>query len=301
MSTWRIGRGDRSVSGGRHPILPPERGHVARRRCGRARAVAACGARHCTGPDPSQRYARASTCSCVASGRYSGRSATARSSSTQGGGGTGLEVEQGAGDQVGEDPDAVDRADLEAGAGQQRGDLVGGEPGPGATGRRRVVVEQGEGLGEVAGHGAGDDGGVPLGDQQGERAAGAQHLADRGQGGGRVVDHLEHAVAEHHVGAAGGDQSGRSERSPCAPPTVDADLAGPAVQRGQGVGAGVDHGDPVAELGHPDREAAGAAADVERRRGVGRPRTAGQRVPHHGGAGAVARRSLAVRLTWRQP
>ena len=49
----------------------------------------------------------------------------------EGGGGTGLEVEQGAGDQVGEDPDAVDRDDLEAGLGQERGDLVRGEPVPG--------------------------------------------------------------------------------------------------------------------------------------------------------------------------
>ena len=38
----------------------------------------------------------------------------------QGRGGAGLEVEQGAGDQVGEDPDAVHRVDGEAGAVEQR-------------------------------------------------------------------------------------------------------------------------------------------------------------------------------------
>ena len=49
-------------------------------------------------------------------------------------------------------------------------------------------------------------------------------------------------------------------------------LGGAALQRGQRVGAGVDHGDPVAEPGERDREAAGAAADVEdvEDRGVGR-------------------------------
>ena len=62
-----------------------------------------------------------------------------------------------------------------------------------------------QGLLEVAGHRPGDHGGVPLGDQQAERAAGAQHRADRGQRGGGVVDDLEHAVAEHQVGAVGAD------------------------------------------------------------------------------------------------
>ena len=40
-------------------------------------------------------------------------------------------------------------------------------------------------------------------------------------------------------------------------------LAGPAQQRGQGVGAGVDDGDPVAGLGQRDGEPAGAPADVD--------------------------------------
>ena len=96
-----------------------------------------------------------------------------------------------------------------------------------------------------------------------EPAAGAEHLADRGQGGGGVVDHLEHAVAEHHVGAGGTGQLEQGAEVALLAGDLDAVLAGPAGQGGQGVGAGVDHGDPVAEPGHPDREAAGAAADVE--------------------------------------
>ena len=154
------------------------------------------------------------------------------------------------------------------------------------------VVEQRQRLGEVAGHGAGDDRGVPLGDQEREPAAGAEHLADRGQCGGGVVDHLEHAVAEHHVGAGGTGQLEQGAEVALLAGDLDAVLAGPAVQRGQGVGAGVDHGDPVAEPGHPDREPAGAAADVEDVEpglvDTRSARTGPSAVPDHGGAGAVA-------------
>ena len=152
----------------------------------------------------------------------------------------------------------------------------------------RRVVEQRQRLGDVAGHGAGDDRGVPLGDQEREPAAGAEHLADRGQCGGGVVDHLEHAVAEHHVGAGGTGQLEQGAEVTLLAGDLDAVLAGPAGQGGQGVGAGVDHGDPVAEPGHPDREAAGAAADVEDvEPGLVAARDPSA-VPDHGGAGAVA-------------
>ena len=77
-----------------------------------------------------------------------------------------------------------------------------GEPTTGAA-RRLGPVEDRPGLLEVTGHGAGDHGGVPLGDQQAEHATGTQHLGDRGERGCRVVDDLEDAVAEHDVGAAG--------------------------------------------------------------------------------------------------
>ena len=122
--------------------------------------------------------------------------------------------------------------------------------------------------------------------------------ADRGQRGGRVVDDLEHAVAEHHVGAAGG-RPASSRRAEVALLTGDLDavLAGPAGQRGQGVGAGVDHGDPVAEPGHPDREAAGAAADVDDvEPGLSSPSSTDPSASHTTAVRALSRRSLADRL-----
>ena len=85
---------------------------------------------------------------------------------------------------------------------------------------------------------------------------------------------------------------------PAASPCTRADAAtpasrGPALERGERVGAGVDDGDPVAELGQRHGEAAGAAAgveDVERRApaGAGRRDSLAQHVPHHGGAGRAA-------------
>ena len=69
---------------------------------------------------------------------------------------------------------------------------------------------------------------------------------------------------------------------------LDAHLAGPAAEGGQGVGAGVDHGDLVTELGEPDREAAGAAADVDDPQAGCSVECALERLPHHRGAGAAA-------------
>ena len=55
-----------------------------------------------------------------------------------------------------------------------------------------------------------------------------------------------------------------------ADPLADAGGVGPAAQGGQGVGAGVDDGDVVAEPGQRDGEHAAAAADVEHpQRGAG--------------------------------
>ncbi len=55
---------------------------------------------------------------------------------------------------------------------------------------------------------------------------------------------------------------------------LDAGLAGPAGQGGQGVGARVDDGDPMAERRERHREATGAAAEVE---DVERPGSSGSR------------------------
>ena len=129
----------------------------------------------------------------------------------------------------------------------------------------------------MAGHRAGDDRGVPLVDQQAEGAAGAEHSRERGQRGGRVVDDLQDAVAEHHVGpllltrlftGVGqqvGQQVGQVLEAALATgdPVGDTALVGSTGQDREGVRAGVDDHHPVAELGDPDREPAGAAADVD--------------------------------------
>ncbi len=148
------------------------------------------------------------------------------------------------------------------------------------------------GLLEVAGHRPRHHRGVPLGDEQAEHAAGAQHLGDRGQRGGRVVDDLEHAVAQHHVGAGGaGDvEQGGQVALLAGDPVGHAALAGAAVEGGEGVRAGVDDPDPVTELGDPDGEAAGAAADVEDVAAAADQAVEdrAQGLPHHGRAGSAA-------------
>ncbi len=77
----------------------------------------------------------------------------------------------------------------------------------------------------------------------------------------------------------------------------DAGLGGPALQREERVGAGVDDGDPVAEAGHRHREVPGAAARVEDIEGVLPggldPAVQGvlEDVPDDGGAQGGARRA----------
>ena len=86
---------------------------------------------------------------------------------------------------------------------------------PRAPARAAWVVEQVAGRLEVTGHGPGHHGGVPLGDEQAEVSAGAQHRGDGRQRGGGVVDDLEHAVAEHQVDLPASTSVARSARSPC--------------------------------------------------------------------------------------
>ena len=121
------------------------------------------------------------------------------------------------------------------------------------------------GLGELAGQRPGEHGGEPPCRDQAEVAAGGEHPGQRREGGLGVVDDLEGAVAAdqvdlllahepgERVGVAlqGGDAVG------------DTALGAAAGQRGQGVGAGVDDGHLVAELGERDREPAGATTEVE--------------------------------------
>ncbi len=146
----------------------------------------------------------------------------------------------------------------------------------------------------MTGHGAGDHGGIALGDEETEHSPGPDHAAQRRQRGDGVVDDLEDAVAQHQVGAVGADHVEQAGQVALATGDRDVVLAGTAVEGGQGVGAGVDHGDPVAEPADPDGQTAGPAADVEDVERVAAQHRL-QRGPHDGGTGVAA--SLA-RWAW---
>ena len=152
---------------------------------------------------------------------------------------------------------------------EQAGELLDGEPvlaGPGLAGPvLRLGIEEGPGLGEVTGHRPGEHGGVPLADQQREGAVGPQHRDDRVQRGSRIIDEAEHAVAQDQVDTLVGCQLAQVAQVALqtGDPVGHSLFVGPAGEGSQGVGAGVDDGDPVALGRHPDREPAGAAADVE--------------------------------------
>ncbi len=158
--------------------------------------------------------------------------------------------------------------DLEAGAGDEVGELLGGEaagervagaPAPGGVGEGLAR------LGEVPGEGAGEHGAAESGGEQAEGAGGAEGGDRVADALGRVLDVLEHAVTEHDVEAVALDDVEQAVRVALdAPDAVgDAGLGGPALQREQRVGAGVDDGDPVAEPGERHRELARAATGVE--------------------------------------
>ncbi len=140
---------------------------------------------------------------------------------------------------------------------------------------------------------------MPLVDEQAERPAGAQGRGERGQRGRRVLDDLQDAVAEHHVGPAVRDQVGQRAQVALASadPVGDAALVGATREDGQRVGAGVDDHHLVAELGDPDREAAGASPDVEdggRPIGVAGLEHVAQGVPHDRRAGGAASLEAAL-------
>ena len=82
---------------------------------------------------------------------------------------------------------------------------------------------------------------------------------------GRVGHHLEHAVAEHHVGRGSRNVVGEvGEVALDAGDQVgDVGLVGAPVEGRERVRTRVDDGDGVSLPGQPDREPAGAAADVD--------------------------------------
>ena len=195
---------------------------------------------------------------------------------------------------------------LEAGVGEQRGDLVGGEPAARAAGRprcggRRAAPAPAAKWPAIA---RAMTAACRWATSRREPAAGAQHLARSwpARRRGRRPPRARRGTAPRRR-RPGPASSSRSAEVALRPVTGRRRRPrGPAGQGGQGVGAGVDDGDPVAELGHPDREAAGAAADVEdvelRAGRRPRPSTGAERRPDHGGAGAAA--ALAGRH-WHGP
>ena len=106
---------------------------------------------------------------------------------------------------------------------------------------------------------------MPLADQQRESAVGPQHRDDRVQRPGRIIDEAEHAVTQDQVDTLLGRQLAQVAQVALqtGDPVSHSLFVGSPGEGSQGVGAGVDDGDPVALGSHPDREPAGAAADVE--------------------------------------
>jgi len=179
----------------------------------------------------------------------------------------GIAVDQRTGQQIGEQPDPVDPPDPGRPTGEQRHDGRLVEP----AGQRVVVagpagrvVQDAPRFAEPAGQCPGQHGAEALRDEQAEQPSRAQ----RGKGvvdrGGRVVDVLQDAVAEHQVGAGGADR--RHDLAGVSllgvDPVGDACLGRTALQRGERVRAGVEHHDPVPQPGDRDGETAGATADV---------------------------------------
>jgi hypothetical protein len=190
----------------------------------------------------------------------------------------------------------VDLLDHEPGGAEQGCGAVGvvapAQRVPGPRAARRVGGQRGGDV-QVPVHRPAEHRGGPAGDQHARGAARAQRGGQRGHHRRRIVDHLQHGVAEHQVRAAGLDQPG--ERVAVAlhgtDPLGDPGLRGAAGQRGERVGTGVDHGDPMPGLGERHGETAGAAADVEHgQRGVAAAFQLGaQHRPDHGGTGGQRR------------
>ena len=142
-------------------------------------------------------------------------------------------------------------------------------PGRPRCGGRVAVLVQGERLDRVPGHGAGEHRAGPVGRREAHLAAGAHGAGDLAEGHRRVVDDLEHPVAEREVEPAVVGRRGQhlvqqvAVALDAADPVADAGGVGAAAQGGERVGAGVDDGDVVAEPGERDGEHPAAAADVE--------------------------------------
>ena len=136
----------------------------------------------------------------------------------------------------------------------------------------------------------GEDGAGAVHRRDAHLAAGPQGSGDLAEGDRRVVDDLEHVVAEREIETvAAGGRKHLVQQVAVALEAADARSGaggvGPAAQGGQGVGAGVDDGHVVTQPGEGDGEHAAAAPDVEDpQRGAGADDRV-ERGPDGGGPG----------------
>jgi len=176
-------------------------------------------------------------------------------------------VERSRRDEVGEDADAVDLQWRETGGVEESDQALDVEAAGQRVGLPPAAVRAGErlaGLADLTGEGLGEDDGEPAGDEEGQVALGGEDGGDPGQGGRGVVDDLEDAVAADEVDALALLER-RAVGVALSPGDAvgDAEVGGAAVEGGEGVGAGVDDDDVVAELGERDGQASRTATEVE--------------------------------------
>jgi hypothetical protein len=182
-------------------------------------------------------------------------------------------VEHRSGDEVGEDPDAVHVVNTQPGRPEQCHELGFREP----TREGVVITEPSVGIVECVHRFVEATGQCPAGDRRGDSGrkdagptTGAQYAGNRSESGGRVIDVLEDAVAEHDIDARSGD--GAREAADVALDGThlpgETGLGRPALEGGQRVGAGIDDGDAMPEGSQGYGELAGATPCVDDVEGV---------------------------------
>ena len=172
------------------------------------------------------------------------------------------------GGKVTEDTDALEVLDGEAGSLEDRAEPDRVEPARQRVARPPPSVlarERCRGLGEVTGEHPREDDGEPTGDSDGQVPTGGECGRDGGQRRLRVVDDLEDPVTADEVEPGVGTHVGQDVGVALSGRDAvgDARLSGPSFEGGEGVGAGVDDGDLMPELGKRYGEPAGATAEVE--------------------------------------
>jgi hypothetical protein len=180
----------------------------------------------------------------------------------------GVGVDKGRRDEITEDAHPVRVLNLKPGAFDKGSDARGVEAPRQGIRRPPSAVIAGEcalGLGELASQSPGEHSGDPGGDHEADVPTVGEHTCDGSQGRRGVIDELEGAVAAHEVGVGvgmdleqvGGVALDRHD------PLGDPKVASSTGQRGQRVGAGVDDGDVVTELGQRNGQTTGATAKID--------------------------------------